>query len=437
MALGGGVFTTTNEILPGSYINIVSKARNTSLLGERGVVAIVLPLDWGNDGVIKLTSNQFYTESLRILGYSSDANNENMRVLREIFRNASEVVIYNSNPNSTKASVTASNGVTAAVGGTRGNDLAVTFTTNSVDSTKMDVVTKLGTTVVSAQTIVAASEKPASNAWVTFPSSFTVPESGTTYSFTGGAAGSAVDVETALEALSQEDFNVLCAYTSSEQGNYITFTKTQRDVIGKKFQCVVYNTPSANHEGIISVSNAVSETPTHALVAWVAGAEAGCAVNKAITNKIYDGELTVTCNETQSELATALESGKLIFHKVAGDVRVLEDINTYTDNTVEKNGEFGYNQTIRVIDQIANDISTLFNTKYIGSIANNAAGRVSLWNDIVKHHKELETIEAIENFDSAEVVVSPHPTDKRAVIVNDAVVVVNCMTKMYMTLYIS
>ena len=126
-----------------------------------------------------------------------------------------------------------------------------------------------------------------------------------------------------------------------------------------------------------------------------------------------------------------------MFHKVGGDVRVLEDINTYTSNTVEKNREFGYNQTVRVIDQIANDVANLFNTKYIGNIANNNAGRISLWNDIVKHHKELETIEAIEAFDSAEIVVSPHATDKRAVIVQDAVRVVNCMTKMYMTLVIS
>lgn len=436
MALGGGVFTTTNKILPGSYINIVSKARNTSLLGERGIVAIVLPLDWGVGGAtIKLTASQFYSEAIRLLGYAPDEDNDTMRVLRELFCNASEVVIYNANSNSVKATGSLE-GVEAAQGGLRGNDLTVTFATNTVDKTKIDVVTKLGTTVVSSQTLDEG-ESPVSNAWVAFPEKLDVPTSGTVVTFSGGAAGTVNDVDTALNALAQEDFTVLCAYTNTEQGKYVTFTETQRDVVGKKFQCVVYNTPTANYEGVISVANAVSGDAPYALVAWVAGAEAGCAVNKSITNKIYNGELEVVCNETQSELTLALTSGKLIFHKVAGDVRVLEDINTYTDNTVEKNGEFGYNQTIRVIDQIANDISTLFNTKYIGNIANNPAGRTSLWNDIVKHHKELETIEAIENFESSEITVEAHPTDKRAVIVNDAVFVVNCMTKMYLTLYIS
>lgn len=437
MALGGGVFTTTNKILPGSYVNVVSKSTTNSLVGERGTVAIVLPLDWGSgQKVITLTADQFYTDSNQILGYSAISDNANMIVLREIFAHASKVIVYNLNHASTKATCTEEEGLTAAQGGVRGNDLSVTFTTNSVDSTKTDVVVKLGTVVVASQT-VGKDEVPKSNAWVTFPEDMTIPATGTVYTFSGGAAGTPSDVDSALKELSYEDFNILCAYTATEQAAYIGFTKTQRDDVGKKFQCVVYNTPTANHEGVISVQNAVSETPNHALVAWVAGAEAGCAVNKSVTNKIYDGELTVVYTETQSELTAALKEGKFMFHRVGDDVRVLDDINTYTGNTVEKNGEFGYNQTIRVIDQIANDISYLFNTKYIGNIANNAAGRISLWNDVVKHHKELELIEAIEEFDSAEIVVTPHESDKRAVILNDAIRPVNCMTKMYMTLYIS
>ena len=61
---------------------------------------------------------------------------------------------------------------------------------------------------------------------------------------------------------------------------------------------------------------------------------------------------------------------------------------------------FSSNQTIRVLDQIANDIAVLFGKKYIGKVPNDASGRVSLWNDIVKHHQELQNIRAIENFSS-------------------------------------
>ena len=44
---------------------------------------------------------------------------------------------------------------------------------------------------------------------------------------------------------------------------------------------------------------------------------------------------------------------------------------------------FKDNQTVRVMDQIANDIAVLFSTKYLGVVPNDAAGRVSLWSDIV------------------------------------------------------
>ena len=93
---------------------------------------------------------------------------------------------------------------------------------------------------------------------------------------------------------------------------------------------------------------------------------------------------------------------------------------------------FKDNQTIRVIDQIANDIAVLFNTKYLGVVPNDAAGRISLWTDIVKHHEQMQDIRAIENFSDEDVTVAQGDT-KKAVVVNDAVTVVNAMSKLYMT----
>lgn len=141
-------------------------------------------------------------------------------------------------------------------------------------------------------------------------------------------------------------------------------------------------------------------------------------------------------NYTQAQLADALDTGKFIFHKVTNEVRVLEDINTFVSFTEEKNSDFSSNQTIRVIDQNANDMATLFNTKYLGKIPNNASGRVSLWNDIVAHHKELESIGAIENFNADDVVVEQGQT-KKSVVVSDKITVVNAMTQLYMTTVIA
>lgn len=83
-------------------------------------------------------------------------------------------------------------------------------------------------------------------------------------------------------------------------------------------------------------------------------------------------------------------------------------------------GTFPSNQTIRVLDQIANDIAVLFGKKYLGKVPNDASGRISLWNDIVKHHQELQNIRAIENFSSDNVTVAQGDT-KKAVVVTDYV----------------
>ena len=67
-----------------------------------------------------------------------------------------------------------------------------------------------------------------------------------------------------------------------------------------------------------------------------------------------------------------------------------------------------------------------------GKRTNDEAGRISLWADIVKHHEQLQDIRAIENFTDEDVKVSQGDT-KKAVVVQDAVTVVNAMAKLYMT----
>ena len=53
----------------------------------------------------------------------------------------------------------------------------------------------------------------------------------------------------------------------------------------------------------------------------------------------------------------------------------------------------------------------------------------------VAHHKQLETIQAIENFDSTLVTVEQGET-KKSVVVNDVITVTNAMAQLYMTVVI-
>ena len=345
--LGGGVFVTQNKILPGSYINFVNASNASATLGERGVVAIALPIGKAAGTVIEITRPEFATDSVNVLG--KEYNSDEVIALREIFCNANKVYIY-------------------------------------------DLGTEGGKTVT--------------------------------------------DVVNALEPY---DFNVVCAYTSEadEVAQYITTVKSWRDDMGKKCQVVVYNQEKPNHEGVINVVSTVSDdgADAHALTAWVAGAEAGCEINESCTNKLYDGEYTIVCNKTQSQLEDCIENGQIAFHLVYGDVRMLEDITSLTETTADKGEDFKSNQTIRVIDQIANDIAKMFNTRYLGKIPNDASGRVSLWGDIVKHHRELEALRAIENYDATLLTVEQGKT-KKSVVVNDVITVVNAMAQLYMTVVV-
>ena len=67
MALGGGTFISQNKKLPGSYINFASAQNASSSIGERGIAAMAIEMDWGKDGeIIEVTSQNFAKDSLNI-----------------------------------------------------------------------------------------------------------------------------------------------------------------------------------------------------------------------------------------------------------------------------------------------------------------------------------------------------------------------------------
>ena len=138
----------------------------------------------------------------------------------------------------------------------------------------------------------------------------------------------------------------------------------------------------------------------------------------------------------QAELEAALKAGKFIFHNVNGDVRVLEDINTLLTLSDTKGEIFQSNQTIRVCDQIANDVAVLFGQKYLGTVPNDASGRSSLWGDITKLIQQLDDIRAVENFDP-EIVTCEQGDSKKAVLcIVNGLNVVNAMAQLYMSVII-
>ena len=393
-----------------------------------------LDLDWGVDGeVFEVTNGDFQKNSMEIFGY--EYTNDKLKGLRDLFLNTKTLYAYKLTSGGTKA---ANDFATALYTGVRGNDIKITIQENADDASLFDVKTVVGTTVVDEQTVAKAADLVA-NKFVTWKDAELTVTAATPLS--GGSNG-AVDgaaYQAYLDKIESYTYNTMGVVVTDETTKtlFASFVKRLRDEMGIKFQLVLYN-KAADYYGTINVKNKVTDEgwSEASLVYWVTGVSAGCEVNRSNQNKVYNGEFTVDTNYTQNQLAAAIKAGEFTLHKVGSDVRVLEDINSMVTTSDTQGDIFKDNQTIRVIDQIANDIAVLFNTKYLGVVPNDNAGRTSLWSDIVKHHQQLNDIRAIEDFADSDVSVAQGNT-KKSVVVTDAVTVVNAMGKLYMTVTVA
>lgn len=432
MALGGGTFLTQNKILPGSYINFISLSKASATLSDRGTAAMAFELDWGVDNeVFEVTNADFQKNSAKIFGY--DYTHEKLKGLRDLFLNVKTLYAYKLNSGGKKAKT--ENGLaTAKYSGTRGNNLKVIIEENVDDDTKFDVKTVFDKDIYEVQTVSSAAELK-NNDFIVWDKESDL-EKAAAVPLEGGTNGESGNsqYQKFLDKIEAFSFNALGVVSEESTVNnlFASFCKRLRDEQGAKFQVVAYDTP-ADYEGVVNVKNeADDEFGKASLVYWVTGIIAACEVNKSNLNKKYNGEFEIDADYTQSELEKAIKAGEFVLHQVGNELRVLQDINSLVTVSDTKSDVFKDNQTIRVVDQIANDIAVLFNTRYLGVVPNDESGRVSLWADIVKHHEQLQDVRAIENFDSEDVTVM-QGDNKKSVVVNDIVTVVNAMAQLYMT----
>lgn len=440
MALGGGFFLTQNKVLPGAYINFISAARASATLSDRGIAAMPFVADWGEEGkVIEVTTEDFQKYSLQLFGY--DYTHPQMQMFREIFKNAKVLYGYRLNSGTTKAK---NDYAVAKYGGSRGNAITIVIE-NDVDTEGGFLVkTLLDNTEADIQSVKKAQELQ-DNDFVTFQKEASL-QTTAGMPLTGGTDGegrTGANYQKFLEKIEKYSFHTLGCNTAEKEiiDLFIAFTKRMRDEQGVKFQTVVYRAENADYEGIISVENKLLNVDENlfgefSLVYWVTGASAGCAVNKSNVNKVYDGEYEIDTNYTQRQLEDGVKKGKFLFHKVGEEVRVLDDINTFVSVTVDKNEDFQSNQVIRVLDQIGNDIAVLFNTKYLGKVQNNNAGRIAFWNDLVTYNNELQRLQAITDFEPEQLIVEQGES-KKSVVVTNPVTPVMAMSKLYMTVIVN
>jgi len=436
VALGGGPFLTQNKVLPGTYQNFISAARAFVNLSDRGYVGLPIPLDWGVDGdVFAVTQEDLQKDSRKIFGY--EYTDPKLKGIRDVFKNAITVYFYKLAVDAVAAT---NDFATAKYKGVRGNDITIVIQSNVDEPAKFDVKTLLANVVVDEQIAVSAAKDLVSNDFVGFKTNAELTATAGT-PLVGGSNGSDITGgahQEALDALEAFGFNTLGCLSSesSIKSLYVEYTKRIRDQVGGKFQLVGHKLGTTDHEGIIDVQNDAigSDEEVFGAVYWGVGAQAGVAVNRSNTNKRYDGEFTLDMTETktQSQLSTLLKSGKYVFHRVGDEIRVLEDVNTFTSFTVDKNEDFNMNQVIRVLDQLAIDTAQLFNNRYLGQVPNDQDGRISLWKDIGAHRMEMQRIRAIQNYNKDELTVA-QGNSKKAVVVNEVVIPTVAMSQLYIT----
>jgi len=439
MALGGGTWLVQNKVLPGSYINFSSVAKASATLSDRGYAAAPFVLSWGPENeVFAVTSGEFQKNSKAIFGYSYD--HPKMLALREIFLHATTVYCYRLGLGAKKAACALA---TAKYPGIRGNDLSIVIAVNVDDPDAFDVGTYLDGIQVDLQTVTTA-EELTGNDYVDFKKDLTL-EATAGMPLTGGedAASITGDSHQAfLDKIEAYAFNAMCCPAADPiiVKLYAAYCQRVRDEVGAKFQLIAWKPSTVDYEGVIGVWNSAThpsmDVDEHAVVYWATGAHAGVAVNKSLTNAKYDGELTLDTDYKQAELTAALKAGKFMFHNVNGLTRVLEDINTLLTLSDTKGEVFQSNQTMRVCDQIANDVAVLFNERYLGTVPNDASGRSALWGDITHYIKQLEDIRAVENFDPDTVSCEQGDKKKAVLVTVNGLNIINAMAQLYMSVII-
>lgn len=372
--MAGGTFEANiSKKRPGDYINFKSKRQQSPNGSTRGTAIIPLKgLGWGpNKGIIKLTSASPDAEMAK-LGHSVYDTNDSMLLIREAFKNAVTVVLYVINPGD-KATTTAGGiTITAAYGGTRGNDIAVACVAEAGAST-FAVRVYLGADMIEEYTgLTKIADLVAVNSGEYVVFSATSTDANLTAfastNLTGGTDGTASnsDVTAFLDTSEKIKWNTMAFPIDDPTLKTAAIAKIKylREQTGKTVQVVIPDA-SSDYEGVINVTNAYEvngqQLTTAQACAWVAGVTAGADKTTSNTYAVVEGATDVVGLKTNEEAIEAISNGEFFFSaSEEGEVIVEYDINSLHNFTEERTSDYSKNRVIRVYDSFADDLKLTF-----------------------------------------------------------------------------
>lgn len=454
----GGTWLVQNKRRPGAYINFISVPKPLGTLGERGTVAIGLPMTWGAENeIIKLTGDELLNgKSLAKVGCVA-TDTEASLPYRVALSGCFTALLFRTDSGGAKATgvIKAETlTVSAKYAGTVGNSIvvAVAKSDKSTEEEPIYNVQVLVNTLLQEThevSKIADFEDIESN-FVTFEvldGEAAVPETATAGAPLAGGTNGTLNrnlYPTFWGLLGHKNFQALAMFDNDP--TVAPLIKSQiklwRENWGKKVQGVVYDYTAADYEGIISVDQGFKtqvETVTPELfVLWAASQTAGANVNQSLTNSIVEGAVEIINPVDENDIADELGKGRfLLTYNEDEEVVVEQDINSLHHFTVDKNDAWGKNRVIRVLDEIGNTTKRIFNRSYSGKVDNDDPGRGTFKAELINMVESLQGIHAIQNFEgTSDITVLPGEAVD-AVVVDMEVQPVDAMEKLYMTVNVN
>lgn len=443
--MAGGTWVSQNKVRPGAYINF--KAVNTPevLIGSRGIATLALELDWGNENkLIDLYSTDLVDgNSLAKVGLT--AYDSAAKLLNLVLSNAYLCKVYRLNKNGVKATATLGDlKVTAKYNGIFGNKIAILI--KRIDTSIFDVTTYANGYEVDTQRVSGIADLE-NNEYVIFEpvsekENPVLAEQAETL-LTGGTNGTAEETAYSdyLKVLKTNKWQTLAVTNKTNNTSVISFIKDMRENEGKYVQAVIAESDDADYEGIINNINGVvldEETITpEEFTSYVAGITAGAGITLSNTGKIIEGATEIIGALDNREIIEALNSGKFVLSLTQqGAVKVEKDINSLHTFSKNTNKTFSKNRIIRTLDEIGSTIVDMWETTYLGKVSNTDGGRTMFKSSIIEYLSSLQTIDAIQDFNSSSVEILAGD-DIDSVIANIAVKPVDSMEFLYMTVNVN
>ena len=358
----GGTWTVQNKVRPGAYINFVSVPRAIGTLGNRGTVAVGMPMTWGPQGaLIHLTGEDLLNgASLAKVGVLITDTEESLPY-RVALAGCFNALLFRTDVGGTKATATIAEGtlsVSAKYAGTTGNKITVVSLKDKPAVGSFTIQVLVNRVLRESFVVSSITElEDIESAFVDFEvltEDADIPETAGT-SLVGGTNGEVNKEQytTFWNLLDTKNFQCLAMYGTDVTVAPLIKSRVElwREKRGKKVQAVVYNYVEANYEGIISVDQgfktSTETVDTGLFPVWVASMTAGAQVNQSLTAAVVEDSVEIINPVMEDQIEDALATGRfLLSYRQDGVVCVEKDINTLHTFTVDKNYAFSKNRAV-------------------------------------------------------------------------------------------